>query len=103
MKEYIWTDLLNSISRFLSILDFWVSHKVGESGVMEPMISFFTITRRNEMTLGQKHPFLKTNEWFRIFGCPGSITSVSILVSSLTVKGTIFRTDNNVWCNEAHH
>ena len=59
---------------------------------MEPMILFFTITRRNVMINGQKHPFLKANEWFRIFGSPGSITSISILANRVTVEGSIFRT-----------
>ena len=44
------------------------------------------------MTNGQKHPFLKANEWFRISGTPGSITSISILANRVTVEGSIFRT-----------
>ena len=44
------------------------------------------------MTNGQKYPFLKANEWFRIFGSPGSSTSISILANRVTVEGSIFRT-----------
>ena len=56
---------------------------------MEPVILFFTITRRNVMTNDQNHPFLKANEWFQIFGSPGSIMFISILANR--VHGVVKR------------